>query len=255
MNQKERVQRVFTDSAQRFTTLKASADRASHEAMVRLARVQPSDRALEIACGPGFVSLLLAERAHQVVGLDLTEALLVQARQHQRERGLHNVQFIQGDAEQLPFRDKTFDIVACHKAFHHFPHPRTVLREVSRVLVPGGRLVLGDTISSDDPQKNALHNHIERLRDPSHVKMYGFNELITLLTEAGFLVKEHEIFEDERAFSWWISVITPAPEMIAQIRQMLIESAPDDRAGLRVRLENDELYYRRRHLVVAAVKP
>jgi ubiquinone/menaquinone biosynthesis C-methylase UbiE len=254
INHKEQVQRVFTESAQQFTALKASADRASHDAMIRLAKPQPSDRVLEIACGPGFVALLFAERVREVVGLDLTEALLEQARQRQRELGLHNVQFVQGDAEQLPFPDGAFTIVACHKAFHHFTNPRKVLEEISRVLAQGGRLVLGDTLSSDDPDKNALHNTIERLRDPSHVKMYGLNELTSLLRDAGFLVKEHEIFEDERTLSWWMSVITPPPEIRAQIRQMLIESIPEDRTGLHVRVEHDEVFYRRRNLVVVAIK-
>jgi ubiquinone/menaquinone biosynthesis C-methylase UbiE len=255
MNQKEQVQKVFTESAQKFTALKASADRASHEAMVRLAKPQPSDRVLEIACGPGFVALLFAERAREVVGLDLTATLLEKARQRQHERGLKNIQFIQGDAEQMPFPDGSFSIVACHKAFHHFPHPEQVLREIYRVLSPGGRLVLGDTISSDDPQKNALHNHIERLRDPSHVKMYGLAELQSLISSAGFTGTGHEIFEDQRSLSWWMSVITPAPEIIAQIRQIMIDSIPEDRTDLRVRLENDELFYQRRNLLLAAVKP
>lgn len=255
MDQKAQVQRVFTESAHSFTTLKANADRASHEAMIRLSKVQPSDRVLEVACGPGFVALLFAERAREVVGLDLTEALLQQARQRQRERGLHNLQFVQGDAEQLPFPDGTFTIVACHKAFHHFSNPQKVLREIHRVLVPGGRFVLGDTLSSDDPHQNTLHNYIEKLRDPSHVKMYGLSELTALLRDAGFSINEHMIFEDERSFSWWTSVITPPHEIMHQMRQILIESIPGDRTGLRVRVENNEIFYRRRNLVLVAVKP
>lgn len=255
MDQKAQAREVFTQSAESFTALKASADRASHEAMLRFSQVQPSDRVLEVACGPGFVALLFAERAREVVGLDLTEALLEKARRRQQERGLQNVQFVAGDAEQLPFPDGSFSIVACHKAFHHFTHPERVLREIYRVLVPGGRLVLGDTISSDDPQKNALHNHIERLRDPSHVKMYGLSELKSLISSSGFTITAHQVLEDERSFSWWMSVITPPPEVIAQIRQIMTESIPDDRTGLRVRLENGELFYQRRNLIVVAVKP
>jgi ubiquinone/menaquinone biosynthesis C-methylase UbiE len=253
MDQKAHTKEVFTQSAESFTALKANADRASHEAMLRLSRAQPSDRVLEVACGPGFVALMFAERAGSVIGLDLTVALLEKARQRQRERGLTNAQLIEGDAEQMPFPDSSFSIVACHKAFHHFTHPELVLRY--RVLVPSGRLVLGDTISSDEPQKNALHNHIERLRDPSHVKMYGLEELKSLIILAGFSVKECEILEDERSFSWWMSVITPPPETIAHIKQIMIENIPEDRTDLKIRSEGGELLYRRRSLIVAAVKP
>lgn len=85
--------------------------------------------------------------------------------------------------------------------------------------------------------------------------MYGVADLQSLTSSAGFTVTGHEIFEDQRSLSWWMSVITPAPEIIAQIRQIMIASIPDDRPGLRVRLEHGELFYQRRNLIVAAVKP
>ncbi len=59
----------------------------------------------------------------------------------------------------------------------------------------------------------------------------------------------------QRSFSWWMSVITPPPEVMAQIKQIMTESIPDDRTGLRVRLENGELFYQRRNLIVVAMKP
>jgi ubiquinone/menaquinone biosynthesis C-methylase UbiE len=252
--QKERVRSVFTQSADSYVQHKGDADRASHEAMLRLSRVQPSDRVLDIGCGPGFVTLLFAERAQEVIGLDLTPALLERARQRQEKRGLKNVHFIEGDAERLPFPDDSFTLVVSHKALHHFANPQRILAEAYRVLKPHGRLLLGDTISSDDSVKSNVHNEIERLRDPSHVKMYGLRELKELVSSAGFRVTECEVLEDERTFDWWMSVITPPPEVIARIRQTLLESLLDDKTSLAPRLDGERLWLKRRAVVLAAVR-
>ncbi|MCS6937157.1 MAG: methyltransferase domain-containing protein [Candidatus Bipolaricaulota bacterium] len=252
--QKEQVRSVFTQAADSYVRHKGEADRASHEAMLRLSRVQPSDRVLDIGCGPGFVTLLFAERAQEAIGLDLTPAFLERARQRQEELGLKNVRFLEGDAEQMPFEDSSFTIVISHKAFHHFANPRKILSEVHRVLRPQGRLVLGDTISSDDPSVNSVHNELERLRDPSHVKMYGLRELQELLTSAGFRMTECEVLEDERTFEWWMSVITPPPEVIARIRQTLIEDIAHNRTGLAPRLDGETLWLKRRAAVLVAVR-
>lgn len=252
--QKDRVRSVFTQAADSYVQHKGGADRASHEAMLRLSRVQPSDRVLDIGCGPGFVTLLFAERAREIIGLDLTPAFLERARQRQQELGLKNVQFLEGDAEQMPFADGSFTLVISHKALHHFAHPHKILAEAHRVLGSHGRLLIGDTISSDDSAKNSAHNELERLRDPSHVKMYGLEELKELIASAGFRVTECEVLEDERTFEWWMSVITPPPAVIARIKQTLMDNLAHDQTGLAPRLDGETLWLKRRAVVLVAVK-
>lgn len=114
--------RIFNASAEAYSTRKAEVDRRSHAAMLRLLRIRPCDRVLEVASGPGFVSQLLAEKAMMVAGIDLApqkgEAL-------RRQRGMKNLTFIRADAEYLPFRTSSFDAIACHKALHHFGKPRS----------------------------------------------------------------------------------------------------------------------------------
>jgi ubiquinone/menaquinone biosynthesis C-methylase UbiE len=80
----------------------------------------PTDRALEVATGPGYVAMALAARCREVVGLDLTDAPLAIADRTRRDRGLTNVLFQASDAENLPFGPAQFDLTVCRFAFHHF---------------------------------------------------------------------------------------------------------------------------------------
>ncbi len=254
MDHKQTVKLVFTQAADSYAARKAGVDRLSHWWMLKLSQVGHGDRVLDVATGPGFIALRFAERAKQVVGVDLTPAFVAKAQASAAERGLTNIGFREGDVENLPFANGSFDIVTCHKALHHFPDAERALVEMHRVLKQGGRLVLGDTRSSDDPETARRHNELERLRDPSHVEMYGPLKLQALVKRAGFHIERVEQFEDEKEINWWQQVM-PAPESVySEIRQRLIASIPEDMLGLSVRLEGDKIFFRRRHLVLAAVK-
>lgn len=112
--------------------------------------------------------------------------------------------------------------------------------------------MLGDSLSSDDQAKNTLHNEIEMMRDPSHVKMYGLAELQDLVSSSGFKIESYEIFEDRRDFDWWMSVIIPPRDVAKQIRSKLIDSMRDDRMDLDPQLDGKRLSMKRRSVVLAA---
>src|SRR5262249_20049891 len=141
---------------------------------------------LDVACGPGIVTAALGRRARKVVALDLTPEMLKKAEQRCARAGLTNVEFRQGSAADLPFADDVFDGVVTRLAIHHFSEPDLVFKETFRVLRPGGRLVVADVVSSEDPDEAALQNAIEVLRDPSHVRMLSRSELVSAVRAAGF---------------------------------------------------------------------
>lgn len=252
---KDRVRRVFTERADSYIAHKPSLDQESYRWMRELGRVESHHRVLDVATGPGFIALLLAEQARYVVGVDLTRALLERAQARGREQGAGNVSFVEGEAGALPVRAEAFDVVTCHKALHHFPEPERALAEMHRVLKPGGRLVLGDTLSSEDPEKSALHNRLERMRDPSHVRMYPLSELRAMIERAGFRIESVAEFWDERDFDTWMATLSPPPEVVEEIRTAMLESVPGDKTGQRLRVEGGKLYYTRFSAVIAAVRP
>src|SRR5439155_1021152 len=81
-----------------------------------------------------------------------------------------------GDVERMPLADASFDVAACRAAVHHFPRPEVVVREMIRVTRPRARFLIADQVSSEDTDKAALHNEIERLCDPTHVRALSESE-------------------------------------------------------------------------------
>jgi SAM-dependent methyltransferase len=103
-------------------------------------------RLLDIGCGPGSITRGLAERLApgQVVGLDLSPEILIAARQDAAARGLTNLQYQQGDVYGLSFPDASFDAVFAHQVLQHLRQPGTALREMFRVVRPGGLVGVRD---------------------------------------------------------------------------------------------------------------
>lgn len=95
---------------------------------------------LDIGCGPGTITIDFASRLSpaSVIGLDASAEVIAKASALASERGVANVEFVVGDAYSLPFEDNTFDVVHTHQTLHHVADPVAVLREMRRVVKPGG---------------------------------------------------------------------------------------------------------------------
>jgi arsenite methyltransferase len=113
----------------------------------QLGRLKSGERVLDLGSGAGTDSLVAAqmvgERGH-VTGIDMTPAMLAKARTAAAEMRLANVEFVEGEAERLPFPDESFDVVISNGVVDLIPDKDAVFAELHRVLVPGGRLQIAD---------------------------------------------------------------------------------------------------------------
>ncbi len=127
-----------------FFTGRLTSPLAAH--LVSLAEIKPSNSVLDVGTGTGVVALLAAKKTAEggkVHGIDLSEGMLATARTKAEKLGLEeNVKFSQMDAENLEFDPETFDAVVSLFALLHFPNPLTALKEIYRVMRPGGRFVV-----------------------------------------------------------------------------------------------------------------
>ena len=115
--------------------------------VIALAAVKPGDHALDLCCGTGDLALALAQRGAEVIGLDFSEAMLEIAekrRQKNPESPLTHLKFIQGDAQQIPFPDRSFDIVTVGYGLRNLTNWEAGLAEMNRVAKPGARIVVLD---------------------------------------------------------------------------------------------------------------
>src|SRR5215468_12022546 len=162
----QRILDQFTLQAEPFARAQAIRSPEALDRIVTMAEAGPDDTALDVACGPGLLACAFARVVRYAVGVDITPAMLDQARKTQAEQGLQNLSWHQGDVTSLPFPDEHFSIVSSRFAFHHLEQPLAALKEMQRVCKPGGRVVVADM--SPAPEKADALNAEERLRDPSH---------------------------------------------------------------------------------------
>jgi SAM-dependent methyltransferase len=107
--------------------------------LVKFAGVRAGQRVLDVGCGTGVVAITAARMGAKVTGIDLTPELLERARENSRIAGLQ-VDWQEGDVEQLPFGDGVFDVVLSQFGHMFAPRPSVALAEMLRVLKPGGTI-------------------------------------------------------------------------------------------------------------------
>ena len=253
MDHLKRVADEFTRQAQNFETWAAKADHSRRFAAA-LGEMRRG-KLLDVACGPGLMTAALALQAISVVAFDATEEMLKKARARCAKIGLNNVTFKSGDAENLPFNDDEFDGVVTRLAIHHFANPQRALDEMFRVLRPGGVAVIVDVVSSEDRDESKLHNAIERLRDPSHVRMLPASELDAGVSRAGFRNLEHATWDMDRELEEWLAIVDdPARvEPMGTVIRTLAESGRTAGFGLSVNQGRVVFFHRWR--LIRANKP
>ena len=119
---------------------------AEEAAAFLLPELQPGMRLLDVGCGPGSITRGLAEivAPGQVIGLDMSSETLDAARRDAAARGLENLRYEIGSVYELPFPDASFDAAYAHQVFQHLREREVALREMLRVLRPGGLIAVRD---------------------------------------------------------------------------------------------------------------
>ncbi len=200
----------------------------------------PGDTCLDLATGPGHTAARLAAAAGFVVGLDIAPGMIAVARDRAAEMGLANLAYLIGDVHALPLPAQRLDLVACRIAPHHFHDVGGFLREAARVLNPGGRLVVEDSLAPDQPEVAGFLEDLEKRRDPTHVHSLSRAEWEEACTYAGLRMVRETIYRKRHPFDLWIRRTGLGEGEIAGLVAHILE-APEEITRVLFEIEGGEI--------------
>ncbi|NOU98049.1 methyltransferase domain-containing protein [Paenibacillus sp. LMG 31456] len=224
---KNQVQQQFAKNAGKYVTSIRHAKGEDLSLLVSSSKADTNMDVLDIATGGGHVANALAPLVRRVTAYDLTEEMLKTAAEFIRGNGHSNVDFVKGDAEQLPFVDASFDLVTCRIAAHHFPNIPAFAEGAFRVVKPGGKLLLIDNVGPEDDRFDQFYNEIEKQRDPSHVRAWKKSEWINLLENVGFRIEMIVCFPKPFQFHDWCERSGLPEEETALLQTKMLQASKE----------------------------
>lgn len=184
-----------------------SPDRWEEQVAVVRERAAKGSTILEVAPGPGYLSIALARTGgYTVTGLDISETFVQIARAKAAEAGVA-VDFRLGNASAMPFEDESFDFVVCCAAFKNFSDPVGALRETHRVLRPGGGALIVDL--RRDVTKQAVEDDVARMGMGGLSKVFTKFALRSFLPRRAYTKGDFEAFIAQTSFRTYDIRLSP----------------------------------------------
>lgn len=231
MQQPALVARQFGTTASAYLTSAVHAQGADLSALRDLAAgLTGSARrpvVLDLGCGAGHASFAVAPVAESVTAFDLAPEMLAVVGGAARARGLAQIVTQQGNVASLPFADASFCMVMTRFSAHHWFDVPAALREVKRVLKPGGVFVVIDITAPESPLHDTTLQAVELLRDGSHVRDYRASEWLRMFDEAGFAGERVSGWKLAMQFDEWTARMRTPAARITAIRSLL-RGAPQE---------------------------
>ena len=214
----DNVEKQFGSQANAYLT---SAVHASGRDLQRLAErlsTYPQASVLDMGCGAGHASFTAAQQVKQVVAYDLSAQMLDVVAQAAKEKELDNIAIRLGYAESLPFADGSVEVVMSRYSAHHWHDVGRALREVTRVLKPGGVVIVMDVMSPGHPVRDIWLQTVEALRDTSHVRNYSSGEWLSLMNDANLIADTVLTDRLPLAFGSWVARMRTPEALIEAVR-------------------------------------
>ena len=252
--QRRLIVEQFTKQAVPFSQMPHHNDADTNQLVVETAAIGPNDTVLDVACGPGLITCAVARTARHVTGIDITPAMIDEARKRQQSMGLTNMDWKVGDVLPLPFSDASFSAVITRYSFHHFLEPEAVLVEMVRVCQPGGRVAVVDVFMST-PEQAEVYDRMEKLRDPSHTRALLLAELTGMFHDAGLREMKTAFYRLDVELERLLTASCTKPDDAATVRKMFEDDLGANRLGVGANRQDDGIHFAFPIVIIAGQKP
>lgn len=214
------VRKRFAESAERLAELEESRRDAVRERIRRFATPSGDERVLDSGTGTGALAFAIAPLVREVVGVDIVPEMLEEARK--RAGDFPNVRFVEGDLTRLPPDLGPFDLTATARTLHHVARPELALAELTRATMPGGRMLVVDSIAPIDPLAALELNRFERARDPSHTRTLADADLRGMFEANGLVLLRSEVEREHEDVDEYLD----RAGCVGEARERALEAAP-----------------------------
>ena len=209
------------------------------ELVVDFAAPRGTERVLDVGAGAGHTALALAPHVRSVVVTDPVDGMLAAARRVFAEAGAHNAEFVRATAEHLPFPHASFEIVTSRLAAHHFDDVPQAMREIARVLRPGGLFIFVDTTAPLDDQAAQFQDAVERLRDSTHQRLYTQTQWVAFAEDAGFRIERMDLVRKGHAFEPWLQRGGEEVQTMQRVREQFLHAPESAVRALEITTANE----------------
>lgn len=221
---------------------------------VKAMEPRKNDMVFEAAAGTAACGRSIAPFVHSVTCLDATEEMLKIGKRKAEKDKLSNMTFLQGLVEEIPFLDRSFDLVVSRLGFHHFVDIERAFLEMSRVLKKSGKLIIIDMEAAPEELRKR-QDRIEAMRDESHVKNIGQKEFIDLYRKNNFTIIKNETTKISVSLDAWMD-LTKTP---SSIRDEITKKMQDDidgkeKTGFQPYLLEGKIYFWQRWMLIIGEK-
>lgn len=229
----------FSKQAVPFTKIEGHYD--SVDTIISMCELKSHHRVLDIACGTGIVSCEFAKHSKEVIGLDITEEMLTQARKLQKEKKLNNIDFRNSNVETLSFEDNSFDVVFTRYSFHHFLDTKKVFDEMLRVCKKDGKIAIVDVAL--EQSVSLAYNQMEKLRDPSHTKALTFEEFNNLFDNSELINHKESSYKVNLELEKQLEASFPNKGDEDKIRKIFQEDIKTNALGVESYKKDGKIYF------------
>ncbi len=203
MGNQSKVQKNFGPKASDYRFSTTHGNPADLGRMLNLLKPHSEEIALDVATGGGHTAIALAKYVNKVVAIDITPEMLAEAEVASKQADINNIVFQMEDVHNLNYPDGQFNIVVSRFAAHHFFNAKKAVREMCRVLRPGGKFYILDcsVFGGDETEKEI--NRIELLRDSSHRCSYSPRQWNRILQELPLTIQHTAFFKENYELPQW----------------------------------------------------
>lgn len=190
---------AFDDRVAGYAISQTHRDGPTLQPTVEFTTAHKNNRVLDVSTGTGFTAHALLRTGAEVVATDISQGML----RHTLASPSSLLTGALSDTHRLAFANNVFDAVSCRHAFHHYIDGPAAMHEMARVVRPGGRVVVADTIAPEDDVAARVMHEIEKIRDPSHVVNRPVADLLGLFESSGLDPVQTKLSETELLFDPW----------------------------------------------------